>query len=78
MALVQKSGIPAIDQLYIRRKVSIAKKFHSIYYILMELYCFEKDDPMTKKMGSHSYPTYHSSYETYEMIAKFVDPSFEV
>lgn len=38
----------------------------------------DKNHPRFTGVGSSSYPTYHTSYETFDLVKNFVDPTFEV
>lgn len=38
----------------------------------------DKNHPRFTGVGSSSYPTYHTSYETFDLMKNFVDPTFEV
>lgn len=39
---------------------------------------FFKSDPLYANIELSSYPTYHTSYETFELIENYLDPKFEV
>ena len=45
------------------------------YKILYYFFNTFKNDPLFKNIVG-SYPLYHTSYETYELVSKYMDPNF--
>lgn len=42
------------------------------------MFSFFKENPLFKTTEIGSYPSYHSSYELFELVEKFLDPNYEV
>lgn len=81
MAFLQRAGISCIDQKFVANKVIQIIHFLSFCFLFIdEKNTFlnkKKRDPLYKNMFG-SYPTYHTSFETYNLFTKFVDPEFKV
>ena len=78
MSFFQFIGVPCIDQTHLRNKVLY--KYINNFFMCSQVKrnYFYQDNPLFKRMSLDDWPTYHSSYETFNLVNNFVDSSFHV